>query len=211
MSFYRIRPKSGTTSQLKTTLDTKVNEVKKSVANGKNLIANVVGGNQNSTFQVLANNAQTIKTDRDNKLSKVNNLNSQVSSLNTHLTNMTKDRDNWKNIANSKYEIIEGYGKDYTLVLRPTDLNIAIILQANIGNGGCVGCFRITNNTVDMFMEYSDGAFGRYEQLSVPKTIDMGEVTSSTGINWNGTITINKDKTVSIMMRNLSYYKLFNK
>jgi hypothetical protein len=68
----------------------------KSVADGKNLIGGVVGGNSSSTFQVLANNAQSIKTSRDSYAS-------QVSSLNTQLTNMTKDRDSWK----SKYSSME--------------------------------------------------------------------------------------------------------
>ena len=69
-------------------MNTSLTELKKSVADGKNLIGNVVGGNQNSTFQVLANNAQSIKNSRD--------------SLNSQLSAMTADRDNWMNIANSR-------------------------------------------------------------------------------------------------------------
>ncbi|HIS61452.1 MAG TPA: hypothetical protein IAC14_04270 [Candidatus Scybalomonas excrementigallinarum] len=52
------------------------------------MIGNVVGGNQDSTFQVLANNAQSIKNSRD--------------SLNSQLSAMTADRDNWMNIANNR-------------------------------------------------------------------------------------------------------------
>ena len=87
----------------------KLEELKKSVANGKNLIGNVVGGNQNSTFAILANNAQTIKATRDSYAgqiptlsNQVSLLNSQVSTLNQQLTNMTNDRNNWQNIANSR-------------------------------------------------------------------------------------------------------------
>ena len=69
-------------------MNTGLTELKKSVADGKNLIGNVVGGNQDSTFQVLANNAQSIKNSRD--------------SLNSQLSAMTADRDNWMNIANNR-------------------------------------------------------------------------------------------------------------
>ena len=69
-------------------LNTGLTELKKSVADGKNLIGNVVGGNQDSTFQVLANNAQSIKT-------SMNDLNNQLHA-------MTMDRNNWMNIANSR-------------------------------------------------------------------------------------------------------------
>ena len=82
-------------------------ELKKSVANGKTLIGGVVGGDQNSTFAVLANNAQNIKTARDEYLKQVENLqvelresNKLASDLNFQVDNLTKDRDNWKNQAN---------------------------------------------------------------------------------------------------------------
>ena len=88
--------------QNNTTIDSKVADVKKLLANGKLLVANVVGGNSDTTFQILANNAQTIKTDRDNKLSTVNRLNDEVNSLNSQITAMTQDRNNWMNTANSK-------------------------------------------------------------------------------------------------------------
>lgn len=77
-------------------------EIKNLVANGKELIGGVVGGNQNSTFQMLANNAQSIKTARDNNASQISSLNSQVSSLNSQISSVTTDRNNWKNIANSR-------------------------------------------------------------------------------------------------------------
>lgn len=77
-------------------------EIKNLVANGKELIGGVVGGNQNSTFQMLANNAQSIKTARDNYASQISSLNSQVSSLNSQISSMTTDRNNWKSIANSR-------------------------------------------------------------------------------------------------------------
>ena len=92
-------------------IDESMNEVKSLLVNGKNLIGGVVGGNYESTFQQLANNAQAIKTARDNNINEVNSMNSQISSLtsqssslNQQLTNMTNDRNNWMNVANSKYE-----------------------------------------------------------------------------------------------------------
>ena len=51
---------------------------------------------------MLANNAHTIKTQRDQYTSQIPTLQSQVSTIQGNLTNMTKDRDNWKNIANSR-------------------------------------------------------------------------------------------------------------
>ena len=97
------------------TFNASLNDVKKSVANGKNLVGNVVGGNENSTYEVLANNALSIKNDRDNKANQITNLNNQVSSLNTQLTNMTNDRNNWMNMANSRYKWTTG------VVLKSTD------------------------------------------------------------------------------------------
>ena len=64
----------------------------KSVADGKNLIGSVVGGDSNSSFATLANNAQSIKNTRDSYASQ--------------LTNMTNDRNNWMNIANSRPNIV---------------------------------------------------------------------------------------------------------
>ena len=62
------------------TLNTNYTNLGKSVADGKTLIGNVVGGNSSSTFATLANNAQSIKN---------------------QLASMTTDRDKWKNTANS--------------------------------------------------------------------------------------------------------------
>ena len=207
MDFYRVRPKSGTTSQWKTTLDTKVNEVKKSVANGKNLIGNVVGGNQNSTFQVLANNAQTIKTDRDNKLSKVNNLNSQVSSLNTQLSNMTKDRDNWKNTANSKYYLTSknitnsGASTVSAILSKQNDYLMILLVRRSPG----LALFKIIDNKLYVRNYWSDTEEEYYDlPLSTPvvKKLEGNDFS-------DGVIRISENKasiSIPLSAKNYSYY-----
>jgi hypothetical protein len=54
-----------------TTVQNGITELGKSVANGKNLIGGVVGGNSSSTFATLANNAQNIKNERDNYYNQI--------------------------------------------------------------------------------------------------------------------------------------------
>lgn len=76
--------------------------IKNDAITGKNLLGSVVGGNSNTSFQTLAQNALTIKNQRDQYASQIPTLNSQIGNLNTQLSSVTKDRDNWKNIANSK-------------------------------------------------------------------------------------------------------------
>ena len=56
-----------------TTVQNGITDLGKSVANGKNLIGGVVGGNSSSTFATLANNVQTIKNQRDNYSSRLSN------------------------------------------------------------------------------------------------------------------------------------------
>lgn len=126
-------------------IDTKLEELKKSVANGKNLIGNVVGGNQNSTFAILANNAQSIKNTRDSYASRVISLNSNVSNLKSQLTSLTTDRNNWKNIVNNQ-RITERTGTikgtvTITKVLDKNQKNIFIFHGSSFQSLCCVLSF----------------------------------------------------------------------
>lgn len=56
-----------------------ISEVKQTLLNGKQLIANVVGGNSSSTFATLANNVQTIKNQRDQYKSQLDSKFERVS------------------------------------------------------------------------------------------------------------------------------------
>lgn len=107
--------------------NTSLTELKKSVADGKNLIGNVVGGNQDSTFQVLANNAQSIKNSMD--------------SLNSQLSAMTADRDNWMNIANSRPikqtytgSVTFNQGERKYVVVRKSDFSYFNMMIIEVGN-----------------------------------------------------------------------------
>ena len=149
-----------------------IEEVKGIVANGKNLIGGVVGGNQDSTFQVLANNAQSIKNERDNKLSQVNNLNAQVNSLSIQITNMTNDRNNWMNIANSRYIITNGISP-FSVVMNGVNGNLFVINNSSIVD--MAGYVKIENNQVCVQFDHPKSYSGYREYpLNVPATVEDG-------------------------------------
>ena len=187
------------------TWNSTVEELKKIVANGKNLIGGVVGGNQNSTFQVLANNAQNIKTQRDqyasqvtslngqvSNLSQVTSLNGQVSNLNstiknlqTSLTNITNDRNNWQNTANSRYNRSNGYATSVSAQLSKNG-EILSISADTLDYGD--GTFRIEGSTLIVNVTWGD-SYGYYygREISLP----LG-TNGTTSLPWilGGTVTI---------------------
>ena len=63
-----------------------IDQVKQTLINGKQMIANIVGGNYSSSFATLANNALTIKTQRDQYKSQ---LNSKYELISGHITSNT--------------------------------------------------------------------------------------------------------------------------
>ena len=110
-----------------------LDEIKNNATTGKNLIGGVVGGNSSSTFQELANNAQAIKTQRDQYNDQIVTLNNQVSSLNTQLTNITQDRNNWMNIANSKTKkVVKRITTErLTFTIDATKVNYLLLLSSS--------------------------------------------------------------------------------
>lgn len=132
-----------------------LNQVKKSVADGKNSIGSVVGGNQDSTFQVLANNAQHIKNER-------NDFAGQIQVLNNQLMNMTNDRNNWINVANSKVIVETGIAKPDTLttIKIPYDSSCYVMFFKNRSStiffSGSYVCSKDEDNYIQYLGEMSN-------------------------------------------------------
>ena len=169
-------------------IDTKLEELKKSVADGKNLIGSVIGGNSSSTFATLANNAQNIKTDMDNKLLQVNSLNSQ-------LTNLTNDRNNWKNIANGKIDKSSGilsYGQSAKFKI-PINENYRVIAH-HIGTLYQSSIYYVSKKSawIYLYCDYISSSDGDFDDSLLVNCSSSTEVSCSLTTNscsiLNGTV-----------------------
>ena len=186
------------------TVDAKVAEVKKVVADGKNKVGGVVGGNQDSTYQVLANNAQAIKTDRDNKQSQVGSLNTTIKNLQTSLTNVTTDRNNWQNTANSRYNRTNGHASSVSTQLSKNG-EILSISADNLDYGD--GTFRIEGSNLIVNVTWGD-SYGYYygREISLPLATN-----GTTSLPWilGGTVTISGGiATISISASSSFCYQI---
>lgn len=192
-------------------IDNRVNDVKKLVANGKKLIGGVVGGNQDSTFSTLANNAQKIKKTRDENLSTIINLTNDLSNLNTQLFNLTTDRDNWINICNSRYPLFTGQS---TLSCSMNCNHGNVFLFQNESYGDEFGKLIIEGSYVRIQINHPRAKPG-YATL-ITRNIEVGRedfIDLSTWTDWyfSGIIKFTTAKTVEINITRPVYYYLVNK